>query len=116
MRQLDSEAGRTTEPPRSVQCSFQCCFIFVAVHTETCVRDAATPLDRCSLDDDEPGARVSELREVLQVPVGRRAVAGAVLAHRGDHETVRQLHFTNRDRLEQTAGHAGSCGPGSRRL
>ena len=74
------------------------------------VRDTAATFDGGGLDDDEAGARVRELREVLQMPVGRRAVARAVLTHRCDDKTIRQLDLADRDRLEQTAGHERSRG------
>ena len=96
------------EPSCRVERAFEGRFVVVAVQTQAGVRDPTPPLDRSGLDHDEPGPGVGELRKMLQVPVRRRAVAGAVLAHWCDHEAVRQGHFADCDRLEQTAGHERS--------
>ena len=61
-----------------------------------------------SFDDDQAGTRICELREMLQVPVGRGAVTCAVLTHRRDDEAVRQLDPADGNRLEQEAGHEHS--------
>ena len=103
MRQLDSESRRTAETPRGMQCTFQRRFVVVAVQTEINVRDTAATFDGGRFDDDEAGARIRELREMLQVPVGRRAVARAVLTHRRDHETIR-LAGLRRSRSARTDG------------
>jgi hypothetical protein len=61
-------------------------------------------------DDDQAGTRICELRQMLQMPVGRGAVTCAVLTHRRNDEAVRQLDLADRHRLEQEAGHEHSRG------
>ena len=89
VRQLNAESRRAAEPPRGMQRTFERRFVVVAVQAEAGVRDAAATFDGRRFDDDQAGTRIRELREVLQMPVGRRAVARAVLTHRRDDETIR---------------------------
>ena len=71
--------------------------VVVAIEAEVAGRDAPERLDRGRLDDQQPGARQRELPEVDQVPVGRIAVLGRVLAHRRDHDAVAQRQRAERE-------------------
>jgi hypothetical protein len=61
---------------------------FVVVETETPRRDAAFRLDAAGLGDDEPDVGAGILAEMHDVPVGRLAVFGGVLAHRRQHDAI----------------------------
>jgi hypothetical protein len=55
------------------------------------MRDAAAPLDVGHLDGHHAGARERVHHPLLQVPVGRRAVVGGILAHRRYGDAVGKL-------------------------
>jgi hypothetical protein len=52
------------------------------------VTDAARRFDRRLLHDDKPGTRQRQRTQVLEMPVVRRAVLGAVLAHRRHRDPI----------------------------
>jgi hypothetical protein len=45
---------------------------------------------------------------MLDMPIRGRAVLGAVLAHRGDHDAVGQFDRAEMERREQMAWHRGN--------
>jgi hypothetical protein len=105
---LDAESRRTAKTSGGVQRALERRLIVIAVQPKTRVRDTTTPFHGRGFDHDEPCTGICELREVLQVPVGRGAVTRAVLTHRRNDEAIRQLDSADCDRLEQTAGHERS--------
>jgi hypothetical protein len=42
---------------------------------------------------------------MIEVPVGRNAIVGAVLAHRRDHDSVGELEVSEPDWGKQSTGH-----------
>src|SRR3954470_23206898 len=67
------------------------------------MRARGSPAGR--LDDDEAGAGIAELREVLAVPVGvGAAVVRTVLAHWRDDDPVRQPDRAEVDGREELGG------------
>ncbi len=63
-------------------------------------RDAPLRRDAGHLGEDEAGAALGALGVVHEVPVRRRAVDGAVLRHRRDHDAVLQAHVAQAERRE----------------
>ena len=54
----------------------------VRIKPEAAMTDAAAALDAGGLDHDQRGAGIGEHAEMIEVPVGRHAIVGTVLAHR----------------------------------
>jgi len=69
------------------------------------VADAAAPLDAGRLDHDQRRPGIGQHAKVVDVPVGRHAVVGAVLAHGGDHDAVREFEIGELDGRKQGTGH-----------
>ena len=53
--------------------------------------NASTPLYVCRLDDDERRPRIHKAAEMADVPGGRHAIVGAVLAHRGNDDAIDEI-------------------------
>ena len=90
VRELDAEPGadRRDGAARGEDAGERA-LVVIAVEPEAAVRDAPATLDGGGLDHHEPGAAQGEVHEVLQVPIGGRAVVRRVLAHRRDDDAVR---------------------------
>jgi hypothetical protein len=65
------------------------------------VSDAARRFDRRLLDDDKSGARQRQRTQVLEMPVIRSAVLGAVLAHRRHRNPVGEGDAAEAEWFEQ---------------
>src|SRR6266545_3086774 len=70
------------------------------VHSRAAGRDPPLTAHVGHLCDDERGASDRARAEVHEVPVAGRAVLGRVLAHRRDHDPVREQHVTQPERRE----------------
>ena len=81
-------------------------FAGVGVETEAAVADAAAPLHVAHFGDHKTGAGIGQQAQMGLVPVGRHAVIGAVLAHRGDDDAVREVEAGEPNGREQYACHA----------
>ena len=104
VRELDADL-RGTDPMAMVDDARQRRFAGVGIETETTVADAAAPFHVAHFGDHEAGAGIGERAEMRDVPVGRHAVIGAVLAHRGDDDAVREFEVGEPNGREQYAGH-----------
>jgi hypothetical protein len=105
MRELNAETRRAGVPPGCSKGARQGCFVAVGIETKAAMADPPPPLDCCRLDHYEARAGESEGAQMLQMPVRGRAVLGAVLAHRCDHETVRQFETSKLQWGKELAGH-----------
>src|SRR5437016_175566 len=68
----------------------ECRFVVIGVEAKTAMADPAARLHARRLDHDKTGAGKPESAQVLDMPIGGRAILGAVLAHRRDNDPVRQ--------------------------
>ena len=91
-------------PAHDVEHAAEGDLVRVAPETEAVGRDPADGIDGRRLEDQEPGTAEGEMTEVDEVPVARVAVDGRVLAHRRDHDPVRERQASQVDRLEECAG------------
>ena len=66
-------------------------------------RNTAFRFDRSGLDDQQAGAGMAQVAVVHQVPVGRFAVVGRILAHRRNRDAVGQAQRADRIGGEQLA-------------
>ncbi len=108
MGDLDAERHRRVVPHR-VEDLGQRPLGAVVPQPEISVGDPRLRRHRRRLQGQEPGARHRELAEMHHVPVGGLAVAGRILAHRGDDDAVLQLQAVEAQGLEQEgAAHAGT--------
>ena len=92
----------------------------VVVQAEVGPADPAGGLNRGGLGDQQAGAGLRQRAPVLDMPVVGLTVDRRVLAHRRDHDAVRQLQRAQRQRGEQVAhadppGKAGIIGAGGTR-
>ena len=71
-------------------------FVGVVVKAQATRRDAADGRGGGGFEDQQPRARECKVAEVDEVPVGRAAVLRRVLAHRRDHDPVRQPQVAQR--------------------
>ena len=62
--------------------------VVVGIKPEAAVGDTPAPLDVGRLDHHQIGARVGEHAEMAEMPIGSRAVVGAVLAHGRNDDAV----------------------------
>ena len=69
-------------------------------------RDAALGRHAGHLGEDQPGAALGPLGVVHEVPVGRRAVDGAILRHRRDDDPVLQVQIAQAERREHRRARA----------
>ncbi len=68
--------------------------------------DPPLGLDGGSLDRQQAGARGGKLAQMLNMPVGHRAVLGRILAHGGDDDAVVEGQAADGERLEKLgSGH-----------
>ena len=104
MRELDAEFRRADSVAVSDDAG-QRRLAIIGIEPKAAVGDAAAPLHVGRLDHDKPGAGIGQHAEMGDVPVGRDAVGGAVLAHRGDNNAVGQFKIGKPDRREQGARH-----------
>ena len=72
-------------------------------------------LDAGGLDHEQRRAGIGQHAEVIEVPVGRDAVVGAVLAHGRDDDPVRELEIGKSNRRKQGTGHGTRIMEGGRR-
>ena len=72
--------------------------------------DAAMPLHIGHFGDDETGTRIGEHAQMGHVPVGCRAIIGAILAHGRNDDAVREFKISEPDRREQGAHAVGGDG------
>ena len=98
-----------------IERAFRSRFIGVGIEAEAAMADAAAPLHARHLDGDHARARHCEVHPVLQVPVGRRAVIGRILAHRRHSDAVREVEVGQCDRGKKMRGHESS-GDGGKAL
>ena len=104
MGELDAEAGAVRRHAAGGgQRALRGRFVVIGVEAEAAVGDAAMALDPGRLDGDHAGAGHGERHPVLQVPVGRRAVVGGVLAHGRDGDAVRDSVMPPRVSGEKSA-------------
>ncbi len=87
MRKLDRQRHRRMAAHRCKRPAERA-FALVRPQPEIVRRDAPFRLDGGRLDDQQAGAGQREVAEVDQVPVGRQAVFGRVLAHRRNDDAV----------------------------
>src|SRR5262249_24574079 len=80
-------------------------FAIVRIEPEAAVGDPATALDASGLNHDQLRPGNGEHIEVHNVPIGGHAVVGAVLAHRRDHDAVREFEIGELDGRKQGTGH-----------
>ena len=71
-------------------------FVLGRIEAGAAGRDAALGRDAGHLGEDQPGAALGALGVVHEVPVGRRAVDGAVLRHRRHHDAVLEVDAAQR--------------------
>ena len=97
-------------PPHAVEHAPHGVSAAVVPKADVSVRDAPVPSDRRGFDRQHRRAGHSQLAEVHQVPVGHVPVLGAVLAHGGDDDAVRQLQTADEEGGEQLGGaHRDLC-------
>ena len=82
-------------------------FCVVRPQAEVVWRDAAFGLDRGRFQEQNAGTGQSEVAEVDQVPIGRRAILRRVLAHRRDGDAVLQFERAEGNRSKQCIHDAG---------
>ena len=80
-------------------------FAIVRIEPEAAVGDATASLGAGGLDHDQRRPGIGEHTEVRDVPTGGHAVVGAVLAHRRDHDAVREFEIGELDGRKQRTGH-----------
>ena len=119
MRQLHADRHRRPAPHRG-QRPRERGFGGVVVQAEVGPADPAGGLHRGGFGDQQAGAGLRQRAPVLHMPVVGLAVDRRVLAHRRDHDAVRQLQRAQRQRGEQVAhadppGKAGIIGAGGTR-
>ena len=77
----------------------------VGIEAEAAMGNTAEALDMGRFDDDQPGAGIRQHAEVGHVPIGSNAVVGAVLAHRRNHDAVREIEIRQPQRRKQSTRH-----------
>ena len=83
-------------------------FVLVRPHAGATRRDTALRAYVSHFGHHKPGGAKRQTAEMHQVPIGRRAIVGRVLAHGGNYDAVRQRQSTHGDRRKQRAGHCGN--------
>src|SRR5262249_49409649 len=73
----------------------------VRIKPETAVRDAPPPLNGGGLHCDHAGTADGELHQVLEMPVGRAAVACRILTHGRHDDAVGELDRSDLERREE---------------
>jgi len=73
----------------------------IGIEAEAAMTDAARRFDRRLLDDDKRRARQRQRAQMLEMPVIRRAVFGAVLAHRRHRNAIGKDDTAEVQRFEQ---------------
>jgi hypothetical protein len=71
--------------------------------------DAADALDGGCLHDNQACARHGKVHPVLEMPVGRGAVIGRVLAHGRHRDAVGQRDRSEFERREKAGGAVKAC-------
>src|SRR5262245_51391626 len=75
--------------------------VFVRIKPETAVRDAPPPLNGSGLHCDHAGTADGKLHQVLEMPVGRAAVACRILTHGRHDDAVGELDRSDLERREE---------------
>ena len=114
MPDLDAEFGRAVAAAMRHHAR-QGCLAVVRIDAEAAMRDAPSPLDTGRLDHDQRGPGIGQHAEMIEVPIGGDTVIGAVLAHRRDHDAVREFETGEPDRREQGTWHVTQGGWRGRR-
>ena len=93
MGELDAELGRAVAATMSDDPGKRS-FTIVGIKPETAVGNASAPFDTSGFDHEQRGSGITQRAEMVEVPVIRDAVVGAVLAHGRDHD----FYWLARDR------------------
>ncbi len=101
MRELHRDGHRRRLPPCTGKAVGQRALRCVVVEAKAARRDPPDGRHRGRLDRHHRRAGQQQLAPVDQVPVGRAAFVGRVLAHRRDDDAVRQREPAQRQRIEQ---------------
>jgi hypothetical protein len=104
MSELDAELGGAVAPAVGNDVG-KGSFAIVRVKSEAAVANAPTALDARCLDHEQRRPGIGEHTEVVEVPVGRHAVIGAVLAHRRNNDAVGEFEIGEAYRRKQGASH-----------
>ncbi len=100
MRQLyPSHAALSMNKPRDASQQLD---VGVGPQAEIVRTDAATRFHRSGLGEDQACATDGAAPEVDQMPVGSEPVLAGILAHRRDHDAIRERHAANGQRIEKT--------------
>ena len=97
MRQLDAEL-RIAVAPAVRGDARERRFAVVRIEPEAAMGDAPAALDAGRLHHEQRRPRIAQRAEVIEMPVGRGAVIGAVLAHGRDDDPVAELERIKPDR------------------
>ena len=104
VRKLDAEPGVTEaaamrDHPRKRR------FTVVRIKPEAAVGNAPAALDAGRLYHYQRGPRIAQHAEVVQVPVGRNAIIGAVLAHGRNDDPAAKVESSEPDWGKKGTGH-----------
>src|SRR5690242_11346089 len=105
MGQLDPESGRARCASCDRHHAGKCRFVVIGVEAETAMADSAARLHARRLDHDKARAGKPERAQMLDMPIGGRAIFRAVLAHWRDDDPVRQFNGAELKRAEEGTWH-----------
>ena len=106
MTQLDTELYRRHPCPGPFDDRLERLLVLVAVEPEAALGDAAFTLDMRGFEAEKSGARHRQGAVVDHVPGLGAAIDGGILAHRRDDDAVGEREPAQRERAEQSSGHA----------
>jgi hypothetical protein len=82
-------------------------FTVVGIKPKTAMGDASSTFHPCGFNYHQGCPRVSEHAQVVDVPIIRNAVIGAVLTHRRDDNPVFEIKLRETNGGKESAGHGG---------
>src|SRR5437773_11559188 len=105
MGQLDPESCWARCTARDRHHMGRCRFVVIGVEAKTAMADSTARLHSRRLDHDKTCPGKTQRAQMLDMPIGGRAVFRAVLAHRRDDDPVRQFDRAEMKRAEEGTWH-----------